>query len=127
MQLKLLKSKIHNVHCTFTNVEYNGSVSIDRDLMDDAGFFANEAVLVADVENGHRFETYVIPAPRGSGTIGVNGSAAHLTAVGHRLIIMAFCYLTADEARRHVASVVLVKEGNRRSAIEKNPSHSDDN
>jgi aspartate 1-decarboxylase len=122
MQLKFLKSKLHNVTCTFTNVEYNGSVTIDRDLMDQAGMFANEAVLVADVDNGKRFETYVIPGERGSGVIGVNGSAAHLTAVGHRLIIMAFCYLTPDEVKRHAATVVLVDRKNDVTAIEKNAS-----
>jgi len=122
MQLKFLKSKLHNVTCTFTNVDYNGSVTIDRDLMDAAGFYANEAVLVADVENGNRFETYVIPGERGTRVIGVNGSAAHLTNVGDRLIIMAFCYLTPDEIARHGSTVVLVNPKNDPVSIELHPS-----
>lgn len=84
MLLKLLKAKIHRATVTFTDVNYHGSITIDADLLEASGMLPNEAVLISDCENGSRFETYIIPGPRGSGTIGINGAAARLTAVGHR-------------------------------------------
>jgi len=80
--IKLLKSKIHNATVTFTDVNYHGSITIDSDLLRACGLLPNEAVTVADSENGNRFETYVIPGESGSGIIGVNGAAARLSKVG---------------------------------------------
>ncbi len=113
MLITLLKSKIHNATVTFTDVTYHGSITIDRDLLDRTGLMPAEAVIVADCVNGNRFQTYVIPGDRGSGVIGINGAAAHLSQVGHRVIIMAFVQVTPEEAAAHIARIALVDEKNR--------------
>ena len=86
----LLRSKIHRATVTEARLDYEGSISIDMDLLDRSGMWIGEKVLVADVDNGNRFETYVLPADRGSGTIAINGAAAHLAKPGEKVIIMAF-------------------------------------
>lgn len=113
MLTKLLKAKLHRVVVTQTDVNYHGSITIDRDLLAASGLLVNEAVLIADCENGNRFETYVIPGPAGSGVIGVNGAAARLTAVGHRLIVLSFIQATSAEVPQHRSRVVIVNEKNR--------------
>jgi aspartate 1-decarboxylase len=113
MYSKLLKAKIHNATVTFTDVNYHGSITIDVDILRASGLVPNEAVLIADTDNGSRFETYIIPGEAGSGVIGINGAAARLTAVGHRVIVMAFNYLDPHEVPRHQAKVVLVDKRNR--------------
>ena len=110
---KLLRAKIHRATVTEANLDYVGSLTIDADLMDAAGILPNEGVLVADLDNGTRHETYAIPGQRGSGTICVNGAAARLTTVGHRIIVMCFGYFTPEEAAGHKPRIVLVDEGNR--------------
>jgi aspartate 1-decarboxylase len=112
MLLKLLKGKIHRATVTEANLNYVGSITIDRNLMDAAGLVPNEAVMVADVNNGTRHTTYVIPAPPGSGVICINGAAARLVNVGDVVIIFAFAYLTPSEAKEHKAEIVIVGEGN---------------
>src|SRR5882757_7798056 len=101
MLIKLLRAKIHNATVTQTDVNYHGSITIDSDLMKACGLMANEAVVVADCENGNRFETYVIVGEPGSGVIGINGAAARLSKVGNRVIIMSFVLATPDEVERH--------------------------
>ena len=113
MFLKVLRAKIHRATVTQAEVDYVGSITIDQDLIDAAGIVPGECVLVADLDNGARFETYVFLGPRGSGTICVNGAAAKLVSVGDKVIIMAFGYLTPDEAADLKPSVVLVDENNR--------------
>jgi aspartate 1-decarboxylase len=113
MLTRLLKGKIHRATVTFTDVNYHGSITIDRDLLDATGLLPNEAVLVADCENGNRFETYIIPGERGSGEIGINGAAARLSQVGHRVIVLAFVLATPAEIARHVSRVVIVDGQNR--------------
>src|SRR5882724_2180686 len=108
MLIKLLKSKIHHAIVTQTDVNYHGSITIDEDLLRATGLLPNEAVTVADCENGNRFETYIIAGKAGSGVIGINGAAARLSKVGNRVIIMSFIQATADEARNHESRVVLV-------------------
>ncbi len=120
MFIKLLKAKIHRAAVTFTDVDYHGSITIDPDLLDAAGMLVNEAVLIADCENGNRFETYIIPGERGSGTIGINGAAARLTRVGHRVIIMCFVQLTPEEAKAHESTVVIASDTNTAAQIIKN-------
>ena len=105
----VLRGKIHRAVVRECLPEYVGSITIDRDLMDAAGIWSGERVLVADVENGSRFETYVIAGDRGSGAIGLNGAAARLVSVGDHVIIMAF-ELVEEPIR---ATVVLVDEDNR--------------
>jgi aspartate 1-decarboxylase len=94
-------------------VNYHGSITIDRELLDATGLLPNEAVIVADCENGNRFETYIIPGERGSGVIGVNGAAARLTRVGHPVIVMAFVYAAPADLPTHHARVVIVDERNK--------------
>jgi len=113
MLTKLLKSKIHRATVTFTDVNYHGSITIDSDLLRASGLLPNEAVVVADCDNGNRFETYVIVGAPGSGMVGINGAAARLTAVGHRVIVMSFVHATAAEIATHRSRVVLVNEQNK--------------
>lgn len=112
MLLRLLKAKIHRATVTFTDVNYHGSITIDSDLLKASGLLPNEAVLVADCDNGNRFETYIIPGEPGSGIIGVNGAAARLTKVGNKLIVMAFVHATPDEAKTHHARVLIATDTN---------------
>ena len=104
----MLRSKIHRATVTQTRVDYEGSITVDEDLLDRAGIWVGEKVLVADVDNGSRFETYTLPGKRGSGVIAINGAAAHLSGEGHKVIIMAF-ELTDEPIH---AKVVLVGSDN---------------
>ncbi|QOV89492.1 aspartate 1-decarboxylase [Humisphaera borealis] len=122
MFLKLLKSKLHHANVTFTDVNYHGSITIDSDLMRAAGLLPNEAVVVADCDNGNRFETYVIVGEAGSGIIGVNGAAARLTQVGHRVIVMSFVLATPDEVQKHHSRVVICDRKNKAAETVDHPS-----
>lgn len=113
MQLELLKCKIHRATITDANLEYEGSITVDRNLMDLAGILLHEKVHVLDLNNGARFETYVIEGERGSGTICVNGAAARLVQRKDKLIIIAYAQMTPEEAKAHQPVVVLVDEDNR--------------
>ncbi|WP_119069475.1 aspartate 1-decarboxylase [Aggregatilinea lenta] len=90
MQVSMLRAKLHHARVTDANIEYVGSITIDTDLLAQVKMIPYEQVLVVDVENGARFETYIIPGAAGSGVIQVNGAAAHLVNLGDRLIVMAF-------------------------------------
>lgn len=109
----LLKSKLHRIRVTEANLEYTGSLTVDLDLMDAAGLFNNEKILCANVDNGERFETYVIPGPRGSGVCCLNGAAAWKGRVGDRLIVMSFASVPVEEAATFPANVVVIGEGNK--------------
>ncbi len=106
MYLNILKSKIHRVQVTEANLEYIGSITIDEDLIEAAGILPNEKVTVVDNTNGARLETYVIPGKRGSGCICINGAAAHLVNVGDTVIIMAYAWMTDEEARTFRPKVI---------------------
>jgi aspartate 1-decarboxylase len=101
MQRILLKSKIHRATVTAANLHYEGSVTIDRTLMDQADLVDHEQVHIYDVNNGHRLVTYVIPGPAGSGIICINGAAAHLVHVGDLIIICAYASFDDSEAQQH--------------------------
>ena len=109
----MMKSKIHRATVTQADLDYVGSIAIDRALMEAADLLEGEQVVIADITNGARLETYVIPAPRGSGIIGVNGAAAHLVHAGDLIIIMSYAMLDDAEARRIKPRVVHVDEKNR--------------
>jgi aspartate 1-decarboxylase len=109
----LLKAKIHQAVVTQTDLNYHGSITIDSDLLKATGLCPNEAVLIADCENGNRFETYIIPGPAGSGVIGINGAAARLSAVGNRVIVMAFVEMEPDEIERHIAKIIVCDKANK--------------
>ena len=113
MLVKLLKAKIHNATVTYTDVNYHGSITIDADLLRASGMLPNEAVIVADSENGNRFETYVIVGEPGSGVIGINGAAARLSKMGNRVIVMSFVMATPQEAAEHRSRVIIVNSGNK--------------
>ncbi len=106
MLLNILKSKIHRVVVTEANLDYVGSVTIDKDLMDAANIYAGERVQIVDNTNGNRLETYVIEGKRGSGCICINGAAAHLMHVGDTVIIMAYALMTPDEAKTFKPSII---------------------
>jgi len=108
----MLKSKIHQAVVTEAELEYEGSLTIDKALMDKAGILPHEKILVANLENGERFETYAISAPAGSGTICLNGATAHKGKVGDRVIVFTFCLLPKEEAARHLPVVVKPGKGN---------------
>jgi len=113
MLLKVLRSKIHRARITEARIEYVGSITIDGDLIDAVGIVPGQCVLVADMTNGARFETYVMRGRPGSGTICINGAAARLVTVGDEAIIMAFAYVDADEAAALRPAVAIVDEKNR--------------
>lgn len=113
MLTKLLKAKIHRATVTFTDVNYHGSITIDTELLRATGLLPNEAVVVADCENGNRFETYIIPGEAGSGIIAVNGAAARLTAIGHKIIVLSYVMANAAELAKHRSRVVILDEKNR--------------
>ena len=98
MLISLLKAKLHRIRVTEANLDYEGSLTLDPDDMEAVGIVPYEKILVADVENGSRFETYAIAGARGSGVCCLNGAAARLGKVGDRLIVMAFARMSEDEA-----------------------------
>ena len=112
MQVTLLKSKLHRATVTGVSPDYSGSLSIDRDLMDAAGFLHNEKILVGNISNGERFETYCIPAPSGSGEIALNGAAAHKGKPGDLLVILTFVSLDPEEAAVWEPRIILVGKNN---------------
>ena len=113
MMRKMLRAKIHRATVTQADIDYEGSVTIDRNLLDATDLLPNEAVCIWDVTNGNRLETYAVEGERGSGVICVNGAAAHLIRPGDLVIIAAYCWLDEKEARAHQPKVVFVDEHNR--------------
>jgi aspartate 1-decarboxylase len=112
MLLTMLKAKLHRATVTGADLDYEGSIAIDRDLLDASGMLLHEQVDVLNISTGGRFTTYTIEAPRGSRQIAVNGAAARLVQTGDKVIIVAYCQLPAEEARNYRPSVVILGEGN---------------
>lgn len=104
----MLKGKIHRARVTQCDLHYEGSISIDRDLLDQAGILPFEQVDVLNINNGARFTTYAIEAPRGSSMIGINGAAARLAQSGDLVIICAFCQIDRADAESHQPKIVLM-------------------
>lgn len=113
MQRHLMKSKIHRATITTTDLHYEGSLTIDEDLLDAADLVTNEEIHVVNVNTGSRFTTYVIPGPRGSGVMQLNGAAARLGHPGDVVILIAYGIFDETDAERHTPRVVFVDEGNR--------------
>jgi aspartate 1-decarboxylase len=113
MRRTFFKSKIHRATVTHADLDYEGSVSIDEDLLDAAGIWEYEAVHVWNITRGTRLETYAIKGKRGSGVICINGAAAHLNKPGDLVILATFAEMDDSEARAHVPKVVLVDRQNR--------------
>ena len=108
----MLKSKIHRARVTHANIEYEGSISIDKTLMEAADILPFEQVHVLNITNGARFETYAIEAEAGSGEIGIQGAAANLASAGDRVIILTYCQVEEAEVHEHHPTRVYVDENN---------------
>ena len=113
MILTMLKAKIHRAAVTESNLNYVGSITIDKDLMEASGILEYEKVSVVDIDNGSRLETYVIEGECGSGIICLNGAAARLVQPGDKIIIIAYCQVDAEEAEMHSPKIVFVGSGNK--------------
>lgn len=113
MLLTLMKGKIHRAVVTGADLDYEGSIGIDRALMDAAGFLRNERVEIYNISTGSRFATYVIEEPSQSGAITLNGAAARLVQKGDRIIVCAYAQMEEAEAARFQPRVVIVDEQNR--------------
>jgi aspartate 1-decarboxylase len=113
MIVTMMKGKIHRATVTEADLHYEGSISIDRDLVEAAGFLINERVEIYNIDTGARFATYVIEGKRGSGTIGLNGAAARLALPGDKIIIVAYAQMSAEEAEVFQPKVIVVDGDNR--------------
>ncbi len=113
MQRFMLKSKIHRAKLTGTELDYEGSIAIDRDLIEAANMLPGEQVQVLNVNSGSRLITYIIEAEAGSGTILLNGPAARLGVPGDLVVIITYCVLSDEETAGHKPIVVHVDENNR--------------
>lgn len=123
MKVTMLKGKIHRAKVVQAELDYVGSITIDKDLLDAAGILEYEKVQIADVENGNRFETYTIAGERGSGLICLNGAAARCVHVNDRVIIMAYCEMDNEEAKDHNPKVVFVDDNNKISKLSRYEKH----
>ena len=112
MRRVMLRSKIHRATVTEADLNYTGSLTVDKDLLEAADMLHFEQVQVVNINNGARFETYLIEGERGSGTICVNGAAARLVQVGDRIIVFSYVDIDDDEAREWQPKIVLVGERN---------------
>ncbi len=113
MQRTLLKAKLHRARVTHAELDYEGSMAIDENLLEAAGILEFEQIHVYNIANGERFVTYAIPAQRGSGIVSVNGAAAHKASPGDRVIICIYATLNQQEAAAHKPTLVYVDEDNR--------------
>jgi aspartate 1-decarboxylase len=113
MRLTMFKSKIHRATVTHADLSYEGSVTVDAELLEAAGILPYEAVHIWNVTRGSRLITYALEGPRGSGAVCVNGAAAHLNQPGDLVILATFAEMSAAEAREHMPTVVRVDSNNR--------------
>jgi aspartate 1-decarboxylase len=120
MFVKMLKSKLHRATVTDAKLDYAGSILIDSTLMEAAGFLPYELVLIADITNGSRLETYAVPAEADSGRVVVLGAAARLIKTGDIIIIFSFAYCTDEEAKTLKPKVIVLDENNKIKTTDKN-------
>jgi len=113
MRRELCKSKVHGATVTAADLYYEGSLTLDQDLIEAADLVPYERVQVVNINNGSRLETYVLPGKRGSGTVALNGAAARLGAVGDRVILISYAQYEEAEIVEHEPRVVFVDEDNR--------------
>jgi len=112
MNIEILKSKIHRVKVTGADLDYIGSITIDKDLMDAANIIEGEKIQIVNNNNGERLETYVIPGSRGSGEITVNGAAARKVSIGDVLILITYASMSFEEAKNFKPSIIFPNEEN---------------
>ena len=117
MTREMLRAKVHRITVTECDVAYEGSLTLDRELMSACGMVPFERIDVYDVDNASRFSTYLIAGERGSGACCVNGAAARLVEVGHKLIIAAYASLDDERVPGHVPKIVLVDDANRMTVV----------
>lgn len=117
MTREMLRAKVHRITVTECDVEYEGSLTLDRDLMDACGMVPFERIDVYDVNNASRFSTYLIEGPRGGGACCVNGAAARLVEVGHKVIIASYCRVADSDVATHAPKIVLVDDANKMTVV----------
>lgn len=120
----MMKAKIHRATVTESNLNYVGSITIDEDLIDLVDMLPNEKVQIVNNNNGARLETYIIPGPRGSGVICLNGAAARLVQAGDTVIIVSYAMMTDEEAKRHTPTIAIMSENNKVAQLLKEEIHS---
>ena len=113
MKLTMLKGKIHRATVRQAELDYVGSITVDPELMEAAGILEYEKVVIVDINNGSRFETYTIAGEPGSGMICLNGAAARCVSQGDKIIIMCYAEMTPKEAEEHKPKVVFVDDNNK--------------
>jgi aspartate 1-decarboxylase len=118
MLVSMVRSKLHHARVTAADIEYVGSITIDTELLEAAGLLPYEKVLVVDVDNGSRLETYIIPGEAGSRTIQMNGAAAHLVNLGDRLIVLAFALVEYPPPANWSPQVVVLDVENNVKSVE---------
>ena len=123
MQIHGLKGKIHRATVVQAELDYVGSITVDEELMEAAGIYEYEKVQIVDVNNGSRFETYVISGERGSGMICLNGAAARMVSVEDKIIIMAYAIMTPEELKDNPPKVVFVDDGNKITRLTRYEKH----
>ncbi|OCT12695.1 aspartate 1-decarboxylase [Paenibacillus pectinilyticus] len=120
----MMKAKIHRATVTEANLNYIGSITIDEDLIDLVDMLPNEKVQIVNNNNGARLETYIIPGPRGTGVICLNGAAARLVQTGDTIIIVSYAMMTDEEARKHQPTVAIMGANNKVAQLLKEEEHS---
>lgn len=123
MTLEMLKCKIHRATVTQAELNYVGSITIDEKLMEASGILEYEKVQIADIDNGARFETYVIAGEAGSGVICLNGAAARMVSAGDKIIIMCYANMTPEEAKENPPKVVFVNDKNEITSLARYEKH----
>lgn len=123
MQITTLRSKIHRATVTQSELDYVGSITIDEDLLDAAGIYEYEKVQISDVNNGNRFETYVIKGERGTGVICLNGATARCVQVKDKIIIMAYAQMDPNELKENQPKVVFVDDSNHIMKVTRYETH----
>ena len=123
MQINMLKSKIHRATVVQSELDYVGSITVDEALMEAAGIYEYEKVQIADVNNGNRFETYVIAGERNSGMICLNGAAAHMVSLGDKIIIMSYAQMEPSEIKDNKPKVVFVDDENKITRVTNYEKH----
>lgn len=123
MTITMLKAKIHRATVTQAELDYVGSITVDMDLLEQAGIFEYEKVQIVDVNNGARFETYTIAGKRGSGVMCLNGAAARMVQTGDKIILMAYAQVSPEEAKELHPTVLFVDEKNQVTKVTNYEKH----
>ncbi len=123
MTITMLKAKIHRATVTQAELDYVGSITVDMDLLEQAGILEYEKVQIVDVNNGSRFETYTIAGERGSGVMCLNGAAARMVQTGDKIILMAYAQVTPEEASELRPTVLFVDEENKVTKVTNYEKH----